>query len=74
MPAGEVVHHYEQHRDIAGDVDDHNVRNTHSEPGLALEIPSFGRHPIDAVYLTLMSTQDPKYLKVSAEGYQEAEQ
>lgn len=74
MPAGEVVHHYEEYRDITGDVKDHNVRHTHSESGLALEIPPFRRQAIDAVDLSLMPTQNPKYLKVGAEGYQEAEQ
>jgi len=74
MPAGEVVHHYEQHGDVASDVDNHDVRNTYRESGLALEVLPFRRHPIDAVYLTLMSTQNQKYFKVGGKGYQETEE
>jgi len=74
MPAGEVVRRYKQHRDVARDVDDYNVRDTHRESGLALEILPFRRHTIDAVYLTLMSTQNPKYLKMGDKGYKETAQ
>lgn len=74
MPAGEVVRRYKQHRNVASDVDDDNIRDTHRESGLALEILPFRRHTIDAVYLTLMSTQNPKYLKMGDKGDKETEQ
>lgn len=74
MPTSEVVYHYEEHGDVASDVDDHDVRNTHRESGLALEVLPFRRHPIDAVYLTLMSAQNQKYFKVSGKGHQETEE
>ena len=74
MPASEVVHHYEEYGDVASDVDDHDVRNTHRESCLALEGLPFRRPPIDAVYLTLMSTQNQKYFKVGGKGYQETEE